>query len=54
MCLKIVGRYKKYYLSIYKMVDVMDVYKSLNIIIVTVIKNVEILKLVPDHFKTKK
>ena len=32
----------------------MDVFKSLNIGIVTVMKNPEILKFVPDHLKTKK
>ena len=32
----------------------MDFYQSLNIIIGTVMKNTEMLKFVPDHFKTKK
>ena len=32
----------------------MDVYKYLNINIGTVIKNPNMLKLVPDHLKTKK
>ena len=36
------------------MVDIMDIYKSLNISTVTVMKNPEILKFVPDHLKTKK
>ena len=36
------------------MIDVMDVYKSLNISIGTVMKNPEMLKFVPDHLKTKK
>ena len=36
------------------MVDIMDVYKSLNISIVTVMKNPKMLKFVPDHLKTKK
>ena len=36
------------------MVDSMDIYKSLNINIGTVIKNPEMLKFVPDHLKTKK
>ena len=36
------------------MVDIMDIYKSLNISIVTVMKNPEMLKFVPDHLKTKK
>ena len=36
------------------MVDSMDIFKSLNINIGTVIKNPEILKFVPDNFKTKK
>ena len=32
----------------------MDIYKSLNISIVTVMKNLEMLKIVPDYLKTKK
>ena len=32
----------------------MKVYKSLNISIVTVMKNSEMVKFVPDHLKTKK
>ena len=36
------------------MVDIMDVYKSLNICIRTVMKNLEMIKFVPDHLKTKK
>ena len=36
------------------MVDIMDVYKSLNICIGTIIKNPEMIKFVPDHVKTKK
>ena len=36
------------------MVDSMDISKSLNINIGTVMKNPEMLKLVPDHPKTKK
>ena len=40
--------------SIYKMVDSMDIYKSLNINIGTVMKNPERLKCVYDHLKTKK
>ena len=36
------------------MVDSIDIFKSLNINIGTVIKNPEILKFVPDHLKTKK
>ena len=36
------------------MVDIMDIYKSLNISIGTVMKNPEMLKFVPDHLKTKK
>ena len=35
------------------MVDSMDVYKSLNTNIGTVMKNPEMLKFVPDHLKTK-
>ena len=36
------------------MVDSMDIYKSLNINIGTVLKNPEMLKFVPNHLKTKK
>ena len=36
------------------MVDIADVYKSLNISIGTVMKNPETLKFVPDYPKTKK
>ena len=35
------------------MVDIKDIYKSLNISIVTVMKNPEMLQFVPDHLKTK-
>ena len=35
------------------MVDSMDIYKSLNISIGTVMENTEMLKFVPDHLKTK-
>ena len=40
--------------SIYKIVESIDIYKSLNVNIVTVMKNPEMLKFVPDHLKTKK
>ena len=36
------------------MVDSMDIYKSLNINIGTVMKTPEISKFVPDHLQTKK
>ena len=36
------------------MVDIMDIHKSLNISIVTVMKSTEIIKFVLDHLKTKK
>ena len=36
------------------MFDIMDVFKSLNISIGTVMKDSEMLKLVPNNFKTKK
>ena len=36
------------------MVDIMDIYKSLNISIRKVMKNPEMLKFVPDHLKYKK
>ena len=35
------------------MVDIMNIYKSLYISIVTVMKNPEMLKFVSDHLKTK-
>ena len=35
------------------MVNIMDVYKSLNVSIGTVMKNSERLKFVPDHLNTK-
>ena len=35
------------------MVDIMDIYKSLNISIETVMKNPEMLTFFPDHHKTK-
>ena len=36
------------------MVDIMGVYKSLNISVGTLTKNREMIKFVPDHLKTKK
>ena len=36
------------------MVDSVDIYKSLNISIGTVMRNPEMVKFVPDHLKTKK
>ena len=42
------------FFSIYEMVDIMDISKSLNVSIRTVMKNLEIIKFVPDHLKTKK
>ena len=36
------------------MVDIMDIYKYLNISIGIVMENPEMLKFVPDHLKTKK
>ena len=36
------------------MLDIMGVYNSLNINAVTVMKNPEMLKFIPDHLKTKK
>ena len=39
--------------GIYKMVDSMNIYKSLNISIGTIIKNPEMLKFDPDHLKSK-
>ena len=36
------------------MVEIMDICKSLNISIVTVMKNPEMLEFVPDYLKTKK
>ena len=40
-------------LSLYKMVDIMDIYKSSNISIGTVMNNAYMLKFFPDHLKTK-
>ena len=37
----------------YNMADSMDIYKSLNINIGTIMKNPEMLKFVPDQLKTK-
>ena len=36
------------------MADIMDVYKSLNISIGTIMKNPEMLNFFPHHLKTKK
>ena len=36
------------------MVDIVDIYKSLNISIGTVMKNSEMLKFASDHLKTRK
>ena len=36
------------------MVDIMDIYKSLNINVEAVMKNLEMLKFVPDHLKIQK
>ena len=36
------------------MVHINNIYKSLNISIVSVVKNPEMLKFVPDHTKTNK
>ena len=36
------------------MVNSMDIFKSLNISVRTVMRNPEMVKFVPDHFKTKK
>ena len=70
LCLKIVGIYIKsivlnfslfktsffYFFcsAYYGMVGIMDIYKSLNINIAVIIKRPEMLKFVPDHYKTKK
>ena len=40
--------------TIYKMVNITDIYMSLNISVGTVMKNPNMLKLIPDHLKTKK
>ena len=39
--------------SIYKIVNIMDVCKSLNISTGTIRKNPEMFKFAPDHLKTK-
>ena len=36
------------------MVNITDIYMSLNISVGTVMKNPNMLKLIPDHLKTKK
>ena len=69
MCLKYVGIHIKsfcrnfqsiqdsffaFLFSIYKMVNIMDIYKSFNVSVGTVMKNAEMLKFVLDHFKTIK
>ena len=36
------------------MLDSMDIHKSLNISIGTVMKNPKLLKFIPDHLKSKK
>ena len=41
-------------IRIYKIVDIMNIFKSLNINIGTVMRNQEMLKFVPNHLKTKK
>ena len=48
-CLKFQSIFFTFLFSIYKMVNIMDVNKSLNISIGTVMKNPDILKFVPDH-----
>ena len=45
---------KFFLFSIFKMVDSMDIYKSFNINIGTIMKNLEMLKLVFDLLKIKK
>ena len=40
--------------TIYKVVNITDIYMSLNISVGTVMKNPNMLKLIPDHLKTKK
>ena len=40
--------------SIYKMVDIMYIYKYLNISFQTIMNNPEILRFVSNHLKTKK
>ena len=53
-CLRFQSGFFTYFLvSIYKMVDSMDVYKYLNISYGTVVKNPEKLEHVPDPLKTK-
>ena len=42
-----------FFCLIHKMVDIMDIYKSLNISIGTAMKNPEMLTFFPDHHKTK-
>ena len=52
---KILSVFFNYFCLVYiKMVDIMDVYKSLDISIGTVMKNPETTIFAPDHLKTKK
>ena len=54
-CVKFQGNiFFTFLFSLYKMVDIMGTYNSLNISAVTVTKNLETLRFVPDHLKTKK
>ena len=46
--------FKATFCLVYEIVDIMDIRKSLNISIGTVMKNLEMIKFVPDHLKTKK
>ena len=46
--------YFTFLFGICKMVDIMDIYKYLNISIGTAIKNPQMLKFIPDHLQTKK
>ena len=46
--------FTSFVLDRYKMFEIIDIYKSLNISTITVMKNPGVLKFVPDHLKAKK
>ena len=46
--------FKATFCLVHEIVDIMNIYKSLNISIGTVMKNLEMIKFVPDRLKTKK
>ena len=53
-CLNFQSVFLLFLFSIYKMVDIMENYKSLHVSIGAEMTHPEMLKFVPDHLKTKK